>query len=279
MQGIMMLADSDWLAFHQKHSAGKLVVFYGSPKRKNHGFDFLFCVSRSPRRIIAVGKIQKQNIVQGNEIWAKYLNALGAQTEREWRQQADSVLTNSQNKYGGKILAIELGDFRFFPEPINPELVGIANSGWQLMKRVTPDATASLMKIFQDSSEPDLALAIEFGLDPNEKTFKEGKEQMRLHLIKERNLNLVKQAKARWLQSTNGNLHCDACGFSFPEKYGKHGAGFIEAHHRIPIASLTAETTAAIADLEPVCSNCHRMIHRHQPLLTTQELKQIILKP
>lgn len=273
-----MLADSNWLAFHQKYSAGKLVVFYGSPKKENHS-DFLFCVSRNPRRIVAVGKIQKQNIFQGNEIWGKYSSALGAQTEGEWRQQANSVLTNGQNKYGGKTLAIELSDFRFFPEPINPELVGIADSGWQLMKSVKSDATASLMKMFQDSSEPDLALALEFGLDPNEKTFKEGKEQMRLHLVKERNLNLVKQAKAQWLQSTNGKLHCDVCGFSFLEKYGKHGAGFIEAHHRIPIASLTAETTIKIADLAPVCSNCHRMIHWHQPLLTPQELKQIIQKP
>jgi predicted HNH restriction endonuclease len=276
MKGIMMLADSDWLAYHQRHSAGKIVIFYGSPDRKTSGYAVLFCVQHLTRKLIAVGKIQKQVLVHQDKAWAEYSSALGANTEIEWRQQAASVLENSQNNYDGQILAIELSDFHFFPEPVSPELVGIENTGWQKMKKVEPEVTASLMKIFQDNSEPDIALALEFGLDPNEKTFKEGKEQMRLHLVKERNQNLVKQAKAQWLQDTNGKLHCGVCGFSFLEKYGKHGAGFIEAHHGVPIASLTVETTVTIADLASVCSNCHRMIHRYQPLLTTQQLKQII---
>lgn len=274
-----MLARSDWLAYHQQHSANKLVVFYGSPKKETHGYDVLFCVRPKPREIFAVGKIQKQNVISPNEAWTKYGSALGAQSEKEWRQQADSVLKNSLEKYKGNILAIELSDFRLFPEPINLESVGIGNTDWQLMKEVSEEETNRLMDKLQTDSDPDFILAQEFGLEPDEITFKEGKERMRLHLTKERNRQLVNRAKESWYQSSNGKLHCEVCNFSFPEKYGKVGAGFIEAHHRISIASLTAETIVKIADLAAVCSNCHRMIHRHQPLLTIQELKQIIQKP
>ena len=37
---------------------------------------------------------------------------------------------------------------------------------------------------FYLAPEPDLLLAEEFGLDPNEESFKEGKEKFRLHLLK-----------------------------------------------------------------------------------------------
>ena len=152
MKGIMMLADSDWLAYHQRHSAGKIVIFYGSPDRKTSGYAVLFCVQHLTRKLIAVGKIQKQVLVHQDKAWAEYSSALGANTEIEWRQQAASVLENSQNNYDGQILAIELSDFRFFPEPVSPELVGIENTGWQKMNKFEPEVTASLMKILKDNT-------------------------------------------------------------------------------------------------------------------------------
>jgi hypothetical protein len=131
---------------------------------------------------------------------------------------------------------------------------------------------------FYIAPELDIPLAQEFGLDPNEPIFKEGKQMMRLHLTKERNRQLVNRAKESWHQSSNGKLQCEVCGFSFPDTYGKVGAGFIEAHHRVPIASLNVVTTVNVADLAPVCSNCHSMLHRHRPLLTIEELRKIIQK-
>jgi hypothetical protein len=278
MQGIMMLASSDWLAYHRQHSTGKRVVYYGSPDRETHS-DTLFCVQRgTQRKIIAVGKIQKQVRIHQDKAWAEYMTALGTQTEDQWRQQASSVLHNSQNNYGGEILAIELSDFRFFPEPIDPEPLGIGNTGWQKMKRLAPEAATNLMKIFDATAEPDFALAQEFGLNPDEKNFTEGKELLRQHLAKERNQDLVNEAKEFWLKTSNGKLRCEVCGFSFLETYGQVGAGFVEAHHRVPIASLKTITVVKIIDLAPVCSNCHRMLHRHQPLHTIEELKQVMAK-
>jgi len=131
---------------------------------------------------------------------------------------------------------------------------------------------------FYKAPEPDIPLAEEFGFDPNESTFKEGKEQFRLHLIKERNRHLVALAKRRWIECSKGKIRCECCNFSFSKAYGKVGEGFIEAHHKFPISSLASDTVVKISDLVPVCSNCHSMLHRHRPWLSNEQLKFICLQ-
>ncbi|TGE09953.1 HNH endonuclease [Hymenobacter fodinae] len=105
--------------------------------------------------------------------------------------------------------------------------------------------------------------------------FPEGKEKFRLHRIKERNRDLVKAVKERALL-IDGNLCCQVCEFSFLEKYGALGEGFIEAHHLRPISELTEETLTQLDDLVLVCSNCHRMLHRRRPWLTLEDLKLLV---
>ena len=69
---------------------------------------------------------------------------------------------------------------------------------------------------------------------------------------------------------------CAVCTFDFGEYYGDHGDGFIEIHHLVPIAEGSRKTT--IEDVRPVCSNCHRMLHRGKTTLTIEDLKDIIEK-
>lgn len=70
--------------------------------------------------------------------------------------------------------------------------------------------------------------------------------------------------------SINGRISCDCCKFNFEDFYGSElGKGFIEMHHTKPIFKYKVEdiqTTIdkAINNLMPVCSNCHRMIHRNK---------------
>ena len=129
---------------------------------------------------------------------------------------------------------------------------------------------------FYKAPEPHILLAQEFGYDPNEESFKEGKAQLRLHLTKERNRSLVIRAKEIWNREQNGRVRCSICSFSFPETYGKVGEGFIEAHHTQPISSLAPDTIVSMADLVPVCSNCHSMLHRHRPWITAEQLRTIL---
>ena len=75
-------------------------------------------------------------------------------------------------------------------------------------------------------------------------------------------------------------LKCSCCEINFGEKYGEWGEGFIEIHHVKPLSSLDKEEVVyAKTDLVPVCSNCHRMIHRKKgEILSIDELSNIILQ-
>lgn len=110
--------------------------------------------------------------------------------------------------------------------------------------------------------------AVEWGADG---AFTEGGRVLWVHLSYERDRELVRQAKAAWTRRPEG-LRCDACGMSFAERYGRAGEGYIEAHHRVPLASLAGPTENRVEDLAPVCANCHRMLHR-EPSVTVEELR------
>ncbi|HGM9833524.1 TPA: HNH endonuclease [Proteus mirabilis] len=70
---------------------------------------------------------------------------------------------------------------------------------------------------------------------------------------------------------------CSICNFDFYRHYGVLGKNFIEVHHLNQLADLAEEHEInPIEDLRPVCSNCHRMLHRKRPALSIKELQKII---
>jgi 5-methylcytosine-specific restriction endonuclease McrA len=73
---------------------------------------------------------------------------------------------------------------------------------------------------------------------------------------------------------------CAACGFDFEAYYGQRGKGFIEVHHTQPLSEAGEEIAIdPKTDLVPVCSNCHRMIHRRKDdVLSVEELREKIKK-
>lgn len=112
--------------------------------------------------------------------------------------------------------------------------------------------------------------------DPDEEDFPEGKILYRCHKEQERNQRLVKKAKETAFKK-HGRLQCQICGFDFAEKYGRHGLGYIECHHIIPVSQLDSSTPTKLKDLVLVCSNCHRMLHRKRPWLSADELKKLLV--
>lgn len=102
---------------------------------------------------------------------------------------------------------------------------------------------------------------------------KEGKIQYFYGIRYERNLNNRKMAI-----ETHG-LKCAVCGFDFFQAYGEQGKGFIEVHHIKPLCTFQNEDVVnPETDLLPVCSNCHRMIHRNpQQILSIDGLRQLII--
>ncbi|WNS44034.1 HNH endonuclease [Paenibacillus sp. MMS20-IR301] len=127
---------------------------------------------------------------------------------------------------------------------------GIGNGHWGLRDYEATDKTVDL-------TEDDIG-------------FPEGKKLLRTHIVRERNPRLTAKAK-ELAKSKHGKLCCEACGFSFHEKYGKLGEDFIEAHHLKPVSKLQDNEVTKVEDIALLCSNCHRMVHRYTPWIEQRE--------
>jgi len=68
---------------------------------------------------------------------------------------------------------------------------------------------------------------------------------------------------------------CIACGFNFGAVYGAIGEGFIHVHHCNPV-SLGVRDVDPVSEMQPLCPNCHAMVHRETPPLSINKLKQLI---
>jgi predicted HNH restriction endonuclease len=83
--------------------------------------------------------------------------------------------------------------------------------------------------------------------------------------------------------SKNGKIVCQACTFDFEAVYGELGRGFIEIHHAKPVFAYEGDDVEkviheALANVIPLCSNCHRMVHRRRDhVMPVDELAGIIL--
>lgn len=86
-----------------------------------------------------------------------------------------------------------------------------------------------------------------------------------------------RNGKARAACLAHSGYTCIVCNFDFESVYGEIGKNYIHVHHVVPISEIKKEYSLdPIKDLVPVCPNCHAMIHRTEPALTTEALKKQI---
>lgn len=102
-------------------------------------------------------------------------------------------------------------------------------------------------------------------LEPGKKYIEGARKQVKVNAF-ERN------SRARKACVNHYGCRCVACGVSFEEKYGEIGKGFIHVHHLKPLSLTVAEYQLdPIADLRPVCPNCHAMLHRSNDVVISVE--------
>lgn len=71
---------------------------------------------------------------------------------------------------------------------------------------------------------------------------------------------------------------CSVCEMSFGSVYGKVAEGFIHVHHLHPLSEVKeAHHVDPVKDLRPVCPNCHAVLHRRNPVLSIEELRELML--
>ena len=106
---------------------------------------------------------------------------------------------------------------------------------------------------------------------PSPETILEGAKQVVLVNRYERNPAARVKCIAKW-----GTV-CTVCGFDFQKRYGDLGIGYIHVHHLKPLSEIRAEYELdPVADLRPVCANCHCMLHRSLPALSIESLKSLL---
>lgn len=72
---------------------------------------------------------------------------------------------------------------------------------------------------------------------------------------------------------------CQVCNFDFEKFYGEIGKGFIHVHHLKQISEIgKTYQVDPIQDLQPVCPNCHAIIHKRVPPYTIEEVKRFLQK-
>jgi 5-methylcytosine-specific restriction protein A len=70
---------------------------------------------------------------------------------------------------------------------------------------------------------------------------------------------------------------CAVCGFSYGETYGPEFDGLIVVHHLNPISTDgDPHDVDPIADLRPVCADCHLVIHRRPTPFTIEEVREMM---
>jgi len=99
------------------------------------------------------------------------------------------------------------------------------------------------------------------------KEAEEGKQYVSETTFRKRNMSLIDAKKS------SSDYKCEVCGMNFEEVYGKIGKDYIIAHHKNPIGGRRGSSKTTMDEIALVCSNCHDMLHRKNPPISVEELR------
>lgn len=116
---------------------------------------------------------------------------------------------------------------------------------------------AGFRVIPKDEPTPNNELEIEEG------EWEEGRQFIRSHVARERASGLAKAKKAQFVR-LNGVLKCEQCGLVPTEHYSTALAdSCIEVHHaKTLVSQMGTVHKTRLEDLQCLCANCHRLVHR-----------------
>jgi predicted HNH restriction endonuclease len=83
-----------------------------------------------------------------------------------------------------------------------------------------------------------------------------------------------RNAEARRRCIEHHGTSCCICEFSFGAVYGEVAKGYIHVHHLRALSEIGGEYVVdPVADLRPVCPNCHSVLHRRIPAFSIEEVR------
>lgn len=169
---------------------------------------------------------------------------------------------------------------RFDPEYTATGKVGLArgNSDEQIVWNLFASDPVRLRRTAQairDAVTSGTVSLVASDIDVDGVEAEEGAVFTRMHRQRERDRKIIEKKKSAVIAARR-KLACEVCNFSFEDRYGERGEGFIECHHVNAIGLRNVRSTTKLSDLVLVCANCHRMIHRCQPWLTVDQLRELL---
>jgi hypothetical protein len=105
----------------------------------------------------------------------------------------------------------------------------------------------------------------------------EGDPKLVFHLRRERD-DALAYAKREAMRGADGHLECEACGFLAHRVYPGLSGDVYEIHHRLPLSQAAGKVTTRLKDLALLCANCHRAIHRTDPLMSVENFRAVFFQ-
>jgi len=86
-----------------------------------------------------------------------------------------------------------------------------------------------------------------------------------------------RSSEARKAFIANYGTKCVICGVCLSDVYGKAADGLIHVHHLHELSGIGKEYVIdPVKDLQPVCPNCHAVVHLRKPAYTIEEMKDFL---
>jgi predicted HNH restriction endonuclease len=226
---------------------------------------FMVRTGKEPRGVFAYGSIPTGELLDDWKNWGK---AQGGKVPHVEIELEKAINPDTQPE---QVISLQLFKERHYPyNEWNPPASGTP------IRDQTADQLRALFDARQNAGSIPTTQEmrdLDPYLEPKDLAAPEGRLLWKIHLERERNPALVKKKKRTVLRAT-GSLACEVCGFDFFKTYGQLGREFAECHHRTPLSLLAGIRDTRLEDLDIVCANCHRMLHRGK--LTIAELQNLL---
>ena len=111
----------------------------------------------------------------------------------------------------------------------------------------------------------------------DERIVTEGELRLRTSEYRTRSRELRNAALETY--TIQGHILCAACDFEYAAAYPRLGVGYIQIHHLKPVSFMQGEQMSmaeALANVRPLCANCHQMVHQERPPLRIHDLQLIL---
>jgi hypothetical protein len=125
----------------------------------------------------------------------------------------------------------------------------LRDAGYRIVPKGDTSASVADADVDSDETPPEV--------------YPEGAKILKQHVGRERRPAAARAKKADFIRR-HGRLFCERCRTDPVEVFrSEHGDACIEVHHaRIQVANMPADHATQLDDLQCLCANCHRYVHR-----------------